>query len=283
MEPNQNTNTVQNTAGASTVANVSSASSTPLTASDATMKSSKTSSDVVFQDKPKKNMGVILTIVLLALLTAGGIGFGVWAMMDGNSQVAKKDEQIADLWGQLAEKGSVVVDDTTITNDGDVNSSMNPIIRATSPAQYSIRHSISLYDVENMNGSTMTFITTDGGSLECRYPSLAETGGCSINGVPDGIYKIITIFEGNGIGSEKVGFLMSDGTVWFAPIYNNSDANAGVNRELQAKKANIDGFVKDIVEVNYISDINRGYGAISTVFVMDDNSLIKYDDSLFGE
>ncbi len=282
MEPNQNTN-MQNATSVPTSTGISNVSSTSLNMPDKSVESSKPGSDVVFQDKPKKNMGMILTIVLLVLLAAGGIGFGVWAMMDGNSQVAKKDEQIAELREQLAEKGSVVVDDTTITNDGDVNSSMNPIIKATSPAQYSIRHSISLYDVENMNGSTMTFITTDGGSLECRYPSLAETGGCSINGVPDGIYKIITIFEGNGIGSEKVGFLMSDGTVWFAPIYNNSDANAGVNRELQAKKANIDGFVKDIVEVSYISDINRGYGAISTVFVMDDNSLIKYDDSLFGE
>ena len=281
MEPNQNTN-MHNATSVPTSTGISNVSSTSLNMPNKSVESSKPGSDVVFQDKPKKNMGMILTIVLLVLLAAGGIGFGVWAMMDGNSQVAKKDEQIAELREQLAEKGSVVVDDTTITNDGDVNSSMNPIIKATSPAQYSIRHSISLYDVENMNGSTMTFITTDGGSLECRYPSLAETGGCSINGVPDGIYKIITIFEGNGIGSEKVGFLMSDGTVWFAPIYNNSDANAGVNRELQAKKANIDGFVKDIVEVSYISDINRGYGAISTVFVMDDNSLIKYDDSMFG-
>ena len=217
MEPNQNTN-MQNATSVPTSTGISNVSSTSLNMPDKSVESSKPGSDVVFQDKPKKNMGMILTIVLLVLLAAGGIGFGVWAMMDGNSQVAKKDEQIAELREQLAEKGSVVVDDTTITNDGDVNSSMNPIIKATSPAQYSIRHSISLYDVENMNGSTMTFITTDGGSLECRYPSLAETGGCSINGVPDGIYKIITIFEGNGIGSEKVGFLMSDGTVWFAPI-----------------------------------------------------------------
>ncbi len=282
MEPNQNTN-IQNATSVPTSTGVSNMSSTSLNMPDKSVEFSKPGSDVAFHGKSKKSHGMLYGMILLAILAAGGIGFGVWAMMDGNSQVAKKDEQIADLRGQLAEKGSVVVDDTTITNDGDVNSSMNPIIRATSPAQYSIHHSISLYDVENMNGSTMTFITTDGGNLECRYPSLAETGGCSINGVPDGIYKIITIFEGNGIGSEKVGFLMSDGTVWFAPIYNNSDANAGVNRELQAKKANIDGFVKDIVEVDYISDINRGYGAISTVFVMDDNSLIKYDDSLFGE
>ncbi|MBQ6414308.1 hypothetical protein IJI28_01665 [Candidatus Saccharibacteria bacterium] len=70
-----------------------------------------TGSDVVSRDKPKKNLGVILGMVFLAILAAGGIGFGVWAMMDGNSQVAKKDEQIADLRSQLAEKNQTVVEE----------------------------------------------------------------------------------------------------------------------------------------------------------------------------
>ena len=61
-------------------------------------------SGVAFEDKPKKSHGMLYGMILLAILAAGGIGFGVWAMMDGNSQVAKKDEQIADLRGQLAEK-----------------------------------------------------------------------------------------------------------------------------------------------------------------------------------
>ena len=66
---------------------------------------------MVSRDKPKKNLGVILGMVFLAILAAGGIGFGVWAMMDGNSQVAKKDEQIADLRSQLAEKNQTVVEE----------------------------------------------------------------------------------------------------------------------------------------------------------------------------
>ena len=274
MEQNQNVNNIQKPAGATSgAAGPVNEPSTP----------EGSGGDVVFRDKPKKKTAVVLTIVLLVLLAAGGIGFGVWAMMDGNSQVAKKDEQIAELREQLAEKSGVVVDDTTITNDSDTNSPMNPIIKAISPAQYKIRHSISLYDAENTNGATMTFFSTDGGSLECNYPNLAETGGCSINGVPDGIYKIVTISEGNGMGSEKVGFLMSDGTVWFAPLYINGDANAGVNKELQARKVNMNGFVKDIVKVDYMSDIDQGFGGWSTVFIMDDNSIIKYDDSLFED
>ena len=94
MEPNRNTN-MQGVASAPTAINTS--LNTPSVSAD----SSRSGGDVVFQDKPKKNMGMILTIVLLVLLAAGGIGFGVWAMMDGNSQVAKKDEQIAALKAQI--------------------------------------------------------------------------------------------------------------------------------------------------------------------------------------
>lgn len=74
--------------------------------------------DVVFQDKPKKNHGMLYGMILLAILAAGGIGFGVWAMMDGNSRAQKKDEQISQLQSQLAEKSEVVVeDDTTVVDD----------------------------------------------------------------------------------------------------------------------------------------------------------------------
>ena len=243
--------------------------------------------DVVFQDVPKKNHGMLYGMILLAILAAGGIGFGVWAMLDGNSRAQKKDEQISQLQSQLAEKSEVVVeDDTTVVDDGgNVSSSENPIIKATPPAQFELRHSISVVSTGSPNGATMTFSAVDGGSLECRFPNSVVTGGCTISGVPDGIYKIMTIRQGNGIGSEKIGFLMKDGTVWFAPIYNNSDVNTGVNTNLQAKRINIDGFIKDVVEVAYASDINEltsGSG-FSTVFVMSDNSLVKYDDSLFGE
>ena len=76
--------------------------------------------DVVFQDKTKKSHGMLYGMILLAILAAGGIGFGVWAMMDGNSRVAKKDEQIASLNSQLAEKSqeqTEVESDTTIIDE----------------------------------------------------------------------------------------------------------------------------------------------------------------------
>ena len=59
--------------------------------------------DVVFQDKPKKNNGMILGMVVLAILAVGGIGFGVWAMMDGNTQKEQLNSQISTLKSQNSE------------------------------------------------------------------------------------------------------------------------------------------------------------------------------------
>ena len=54
-------------------------------------------------EKKKGGKGMLYGMILCAILAIGGIGFGVWAMMDGNSQVAKKDEQIADLKKQITD------------------------------------------------------------------------------------------------------------------------------------------------------------------------------------
>lgn len=77
--------------------------------------------DIVFKDKPKKKTGMIIGMVVLALLAAGGIGFGVWAYLDGNARVAKKDEQISNLQNQLAEQPEeekIIIDEDT---ESDIN------------------------------------------------------------------------------------------------------------------------------------------------------------------
>ena len=74
--------------------------------------------DIVFRDKPKRNKGVIAGMVCLALLAIGGISFGVWAMMDGNARIEKKDEQIAELNNKLTEEAQPVSDETVVEDDG---------------------------------------------------------------------------------------------------------------------------------------------------------------------
>ena len=117
MEPNQNTN-MQNATSIPTSTGVSNASSTSLNMPGKSVESSKPGSDVVFQGKSKKSHGMLYGMILLAILAVGGIGFGVWAMMDGNSKVEKKDKQITELQSQLTEKSETVVEDDTTVADG---------------------------------------------------------------------------------------------------------------------------------------------------------------------
>ena len=78
---------------------------------------------VVFQDKHKKNNTMLLGMILLVILAIGGIGFGVWEMMDANSQKEQLNSQITVLRDQINEMqektSSDSDDDITINGDTD--------------------------------------------------------------------------------------------------------------------------------------------------------------------
>lgn len=81
-------------------------------------------SDVVFNDKPKKNIGMILGMILLLILAAGGIGFGVWAMMNGNQQKEVLNSRINELEQknkELSDKMAIDIDD--VDDNDDIGSS----------------------------------------------------------------------------------------------------------------------------------------------------------------
>ena len=52
-------------------------------------------------EESKKGKGMLLGLVLCLLLAVGGIGFGVWAMMDGNARADKLNKQITNLNSQI--------------------------------------------------------------------------------------------------------------------------------------------------------------------------------------
>ena len=65
----------------------------------------------------KSGHGMLIGLILCILLAIGGIGFGVWAMIDGNTQKTNFEKQISELRAQnnklleqLAEGGDVDID-----------------------------------------------------------------------------------------------------------------------------------------------------------------------------
>ena len=90
----------------------------------ANMPSTSAAGDVVLGNQPrKKNKGMVIGMAVLAVLAAGGIGFGVWAVLDKNQESANLNNQIADLNSQLAEQQAVAEVDEGTTADIDADSS----------------------------------------------------------------------------------------------------------------------------------------------------------------
>lgn len=63
----------------------------------------------VVEPKGGRKTGWIIGLVLMALIAAGGVGFGVWAWMDGNTQKDALNEQISVLKKQNNELSDKVV------------------------------------------------------------------------------------------------------------------------------------------------------------------------------
>ena len=77
-------------------------------------------------NKKTKKSGNLMLIGVICLTIAAicGIAFGVWAMMDGNAKMAKKDEQIADLRNQLEDAKT---DNGIASGDGANNPDSNSV------------------------------------------------------------------------------------------------------------------------------------------------------------
>ena len=74
--------------------------------------------------KKKSGSGLIFAMVFVILLAAGGIGFGVWAMMDGNQQKEQLNSQISTLKTQNNELQKQIEDsvDNCATKEVETNS-----------------------------------------------------------------------------------------------------------------------------------------------------------------
>ena len=121
MEQNNNTTNAP-VVGSSTV-QANAASVTPQGSSS---KVSSSKDDVVFADKPKGN-GMLLGMILLGVLAVGGIGFGVWTMMDGNSQKEQLNLQISALKQQNEELQKEAIEDTSSDNTTDSSASADVV------------------------------------------------------------------------------------------------------------------------------------------------------------
>ena len=92
MEPNQN---MPNTAGVQNVPNPQ-------------MRGAAPGGDIVLDNSGKKGKGMAIGMICLAILAVAGIGFGVWAFLDGNQQKTELNNQINSLNAQIQAKDAEI-------------------------------------------------------------------------------------------------------------------------------------------------------------------------------
>ena len=94
------------------------ASAAPVAPADSTSKKD----DVVFKDKSSGGKGMLYGMILCMILAVGGIGFGVWTMMDGNSQKEALNQQVSTLEQQISELQEKTDSASAVTPDSDIAS-----------------------------------------------------------------------------------------------------------------------------------------------------------------
>ena len=208
----------------------------------------------------------------------GLTGFGVWMMMDSNTQKDSLNKQISDLRKQNNDLLEQIEDDVEI----DIETGLahkNPVIESdNSEVFYSLGFESSY--ILGQSTKRVTISVTDGKVSLCKImeriadSSWRDVEECSIDGIDGNIYKIVEFGEGQENSGDMIGFIMEDGKVAYLKLYdfasNNSVSIQGY--------LNVDGVVTDALEIGVGNGVAGGYG--STVFVFSDGSVAKYDGSM---
>ena len=232
-------------------------------------------------EKKKGGNGMLIGLVLCVIAAVAGIGFGVWAMMDGNSQKDNYEKRISSLKSQINElqnKETVEHEDTAsvIENDNSKDSDSGVDADSGGRSQSYSEPGSFLFATE---GNPRISIMVKNSSLSrCYFETDNDRNGswdtkeCAL-GVVDGIYKAIS-FGPSHDADPYVGFIMKDGSVKYFSFFDAMNKN-----EYTLKTLNLDGKVVDSLKMT--SDDEGGIGGyVTNVFVLDDGTFVKFDNSM---
>lgn len=146
---------------------------------------------VAFSDKPKKNKGMMLGMILLAIFAVGGIGFGVWAMLDGNARVDNLDKQISSLKTQNSElmekldETPVESEDVTLDIDTEVSvDTANYIYVGEWGLKVKVPDTLEVVTYTYDYGDSYTMLGVSGATKDGQsIPDFAKIGNCMLGAV----------------------------------------------------------------------------------------------------
>jgi hypothetical protein len=224
-------------------------------------------------EKSGKGMKIATAVSVVAAIC--GIGFGVYGMTQSNNNTKSSnlDLQLKDAEGNSIVSVGGDENGGTVTMSNPIEKKENPIAAKTiSGVAYSVNFNIPFDD------SRLNLYVNNGKVESCSIynKTTSNSRNCSVNGLDGEIYKVAIIGEGQAISDNtKIGFIMGDGTVKYAPLIESFKKSA-INIKGTAK---IDGFVTDVFDVNVTEQNGGGYA--STVFTLSDGKTVEYDKSMF--
>ncbi len=132
----------------------------------------------------KSSKGGVIAAILFAVLAAGGIGFGVYTMLNSKTQEDKLNEQIttlrkqnAELMNQIAEGGDSSSDTTINTEDYIYVGEWGVKFKISDNLQY-VSYSIDSFDNEWVSGTSLCVSAATAGHDDNK-PSFIKTNGGS--------------------------------------------------------------------------------------------------------
>lgn len=184
--------------------------------------------------------GWILGLVLLAIIAVGGIGFGVWAYMDGSAQRDALNEQINDLKNKLNNSDDTIIN---IDTDGEEINTAEYIYLGDWNIKLEIGSELELfnlthYDSENRDVYAMIAVYPDQiGAISDKYDAAIDNGD-----------SFPTNFIVRSKDATYNAWNVSDPEYTLEPIYNDGEYNYFVYRSSGSILVNMENEADGIME-----------------------------------
>ena len=226
----------------------------------------------------------IAGLVVLTLVAIGGVLFGIYGMNSQNEQISELTVRATTAEGKVAQ---LTTDKVTITDpDGGVveiedatTGYQNPVIKSLSSEE---KYQVPFYSGSVVESKQRLSIMIDNGEISsCSVQTPVDEYSwsnteCNISGLSGEIYKVVEFGAGQMNIDDQIGFIMTDGTIQYLPLYESIENN---NFSIRGTMK-LDGYIIDALKITVGSTVSPAGGYRSTVFVMSDGSYVKYDKSM---
>ena len=161
-------------------------------------------SNMMAAGNPKKSgKGMVYGMIFLAILAIAGIGFGVWTMLDSNTQKEQLNSQITTLKAQnneLLDKISDSTEDETVEIETEDNRANPVLVSKNSEEEFTIRFQSSTF-AETAGSNVIDIAVKNGEITECQLGKKNSDGvvkvkDCSITGISGKIFEVIEFGAG---------------------------------------------------------------------------------------